>query len=151
MIGFASGALGSNEFGADTCLWAATGRAGGASTGVYQSLNLAEYVGDDAGAVAENRRRAVGLVGVGVDGLAVMEAVHDANVGVVSCGGVVAGLMLSSPPPRELPCSRWRLTACRSSSRMLEPGSSLRCTVGGVALVPESWLPPWRPCASSAR
>ena len=92
MIGFASGALGSNEFGADTCLWAATGRAGGASTGVYQSFNLAEYVGDDAGAVAENRRRVVGLVGVGVDGLAVMGAVHDANVGVVSGGGVVAGV-----------------------------------------------------------
>jgi len=73
-------------------MWAATGRDGGASTGVYQSLNLAEYVGDDAGAVAENRRRAAGLVGLDVDGLAVMGAVHGASVGVVSCGGVVAGV-----------------------------------------------------------
>ena len=92
MIAFASGALGSNELGAHTCLWAATGRAGGVSTGEYASLNLAEYVGDDPGAVAENRRRAVGLVGVGVDGLAVMGAVHGANVRVVSCGGVVPGV-----------------------------------------------------------
>ena len=92
MIAFASGTLGSSEPGADTCLWAATGRAGGLSTGVYESGNLAEYVGDDDWAVAENRRRAVGLVGVGVDCLAVMGSVHGASVGVVSSGGVVAGV-----------------------------------------------------------
>ncbi len=92
MIAFASGALGSSAPGAGTCRWAATGRAGGVSTGNFQSLNLAEYVGDDPGSVAENRRRAVGLVGVGEEGLAVMGAVHGASVGVVSCGGVVAGV-----------------------------------------------------------
>lgn len=34
-----------------------TTRAGGAGTGVYDSLNLAAHVGDDPGAVAENRTR----------------------------------------------------------------------------------------------
>jgi YfiH family protein len=33
------------------------GRAGGVSTGPFASFNLAEWVGDEAGAVAENRRR----------------------------------------------------------------------------------------------
>jgi len=92
VVAFASGVLGSNEPDTGTCRWAATGRAGGVSVGAYQSLNLAEYVGDEAGAVAENRRRAVGLVGLGADDLAVMGAVHSARVGVVSGVGAVAGV-----------------------------------------------------------
>jgi len=35
----------------------ATTRAGGVSVGAFESLNLGAHVGDDAGAVAENRRR----------------------------------------------------------------------------------------------
>jgi YfiH family protein len=88
----ASGALRESPDGPGTALWAATGRAGGSSTGAYRSLNLAEHVGDEAGAVDENRRRAAGLVGLGSPDLAVMGAIHGAAVGVVSAGGAVPGV-----------------------------------------------------------
>ncbi|MFZ4485159.1 MAG: polyphenol oxidase family protein [Candidatus Nanopelagicales bacterium] len=92
MTAIASGALGRNRDGPGTALWAATGRAGGSSTGAYRSLNLAEYVGDDARAVEENRRLTAGLVGLGAPDLAVMGAIHGAAVGVVSAGGAVPGV-----------------------------------------------------------
>lgn len=92
MFAIASGALGQNPDGSSTALWAATGRAGGSSIGAYRSLNLAEYVGDDAGAVAENRRRTAGLVGLESSDVAVMGATHGAAVGVVSAGGTVPGV-----------------------------------------------------------
>ena len=41
-----------------------TWRSGGASSGVYASLNLGSQVGDDDGAVAENRRRLVLTAGL---------------------------------------------------------------------------------------
>jgi YfiH family protein len=72
--------------------WAASGRAGGASVGAFESLNLAEYVGDEAWAVAENRRRAASLVGLGAEDLAVMGAVHAAEVALVAEGGSVDGV-----------------------------------------------------------
>ena len=72
--------------------WAATGRAGGASAGSFESLNLAEYVGDEVQAVAENRRRLAGLVGLGTEDLAVIGAVHGAAVGLVTEGGPVDGV-----------------------------------------------------------
>ena len=72
--------------------WAATGRAGGASAGAFESLNLAEYVGDEVQAVAENRRRLAGLVGLGTEDLAVMGAVHGAEVALVTEGGPVDGV-----------------------------------------------------------
>ncbi|MBZ0144380.1 MAG: laccase domain-containing protein, partial [Rhodocyclaceae bacterium] len=37
-----------------------TTRAGGVSRGPYAAMNLALHVGDDAAAVAENRRRPIG-------------------------------------------------------------------------------------------
>lgn len=40
----------------------ATTRQGGVSTGVYASLNLGDHVGDDAQAVAENRRRVAAVL-----------------------------------------------------------------------------------------
>jgi YfiH family protein len=42
----------------------ATTRAGGVSQGPYDSLNLGDHVGDDAAAVAENRRRIVARLGL---------------------------------------------------------------------------------------
>jgi polyphenol oxidase len=72
--------------------WAATGRAGGASAGSFESLNLAEYVGDEVQAVAENRRRLAGLVGLGTEDLAVMGAVHGAEVALVADAGPVEGV-----------------------------------------------------------
>ena len=43
-----------------------TTRHGGVSRGAYATLNLGEHVGDDPAAVAENRRRLAGSVGVPV-------------------------------------------------------------------------------------
>ncbi|MBR7744422.1 laccase domain-containing protein [Phycicoccus sp. BSK3Z-2] len=59
---------------------AVTGRAGGVSTGEKAGLNLARHVGDDPGAVAENRRRLAGAVGVPV---VYMDQCHGADVAVV--------------------------------------------------------------------
>ncbi len=42
-----------------------TTRVGGVSTGPYRSFNLADHVGDDPGAVVENRRRLGGAVAAG--------------------------------------------------------------------------------------
>ena len=89
MSALESGALGQST---GVATWAATGRAGGTSVGAYESLNLAEYVGDDDLAVAENRRRTAGLVGLGSTDLAVMGAVHGADVALVSEGGPVVGV-----------------------------------------------------------
>ena len=60
-----------------------TGRYGGASGGAFAELNLAEHVGDDARAVAENRRRVA--VHAGLDPVRVvwMDQVHGAGVTVV--------------------------------------------------------------------
>lgn len=87
-------AIESGELGhlAEGVSWSATGRPGGTSSGVFSSLNLAEYVGDEAAAVAENRRRAASLVGLGGGDLAVMGAVHGAEVALVTAGGSFKGV-----------------------------------------------------------
>jgi YfiH family protein len=72
--------------------WAATGRSGGVSSGVFASLNLAGYLGDDPSAVRANRARVAGLLGLPGDRLAVMDAVHGAEVGTVHGPGVVVGV-----------------------------------------------------------
>ena len=56
--------------------WVATGRSGGVSLPPFDSLNLADHVGDDPAAVAANRARCAHLAGT--DELAVMDAVHGA-------------------------------------------------------------------------
>ena len=63
-----------------------TTRAGGVSTGVFDSLNLAEHVGDDASAVRVNRDRLADLLGLP---LRLMRQVHGRDVRVVS--GASAG------------------------------------------------------------
>lgn len=54
-----------------------TSREGGVSNGPYASLNVSFAVGDDAGSVAENRRRVADLAGAPV---AYMSQVHGATV-----------------------------------------------------------------------
>ncbi len=73
-------------------MWAATGRAGGVSRPPYDSLNLADYVGDAHDDVATNRARLAGQVGARGDSYAVMAAVHGAEVAVVSRAGTVPGV-----------------------------------------------------------
>ena len=60
-----------------------TERAGGVSDGGWASLNLGLHVGDDADAVAENRRRAAAALGFGFDDLVCAEQVHGGNAAVV--------------------------------------------------------------------
>jgi YfiH family protein len=58
-----------------------TTRAGGRSAPPYDENNLATHVGDDPDAVAANRRRLAGQLGV--DGVRFMAQVHGADVAVV--------------------------------------------------------------------
>ncbi|HTO01936.1 MAG TPA: polyphenol oxidase family protein, partial [Microthrixaceae bacterium] len=66
-----------------------TTRGGGVSTGVYESLNLGLHVGDDPAAVIENRSRAAGAIGLGLDDLVFCKQSHGRaveHVGVADRG-----------------------------------------------------------------
>jgi polyphenol oxidase len=56
------------------------------SRGPYQSLNLAYGVGDDPGAVSENRLRLAGLLGAAPDALVEAEQVHGGRAAVLAAG-----------------------------------------------------------------
>lgn len=60
-----------------------TTRAGGRSSPPYDSFNLGDHVGDDPVAVAANRRRLAGELGLEPDRLVWMEQVHGRNVTTV--------------------------------------------------------------------
>lgn len=60
-----------------------TTRHGGVSTGSYASLNLGLHVGDDAGAVLENRRRAAAVLGADLHDLVFAAQVHGGAATVV--------------------------------------------------------------------
>lgn len=70
------------DSGGRTLTWAFTGRGGGVSTGFFESLNLAAYVGDEPSAVLTNRNRAAALVGLDADRLSVAQSVHGGEVAV---------------------------------------------------------------------
>lgn len=59
-----------------------TTRHGGVSAAPYDSLNLGDHVGDDPGAVTENRRRVAAALGVA--GLTIADQQHGAGVAVVT-------------------------------------------------------------------
>lgn len=61
-----------------------TGRAGGCSVGDWAGLDVAQHVGDDAGHVAENRRRLAGWAGAPV---VFARQVHGVRCAVVPAGG----------------------------------------------------------------
>jgi len=87
----ASGVVPPRSPGGRPASWAATGRSGGVSAAPYASLNLAGYVGDDPAAVAENLARAGALLAPGTP-VAVMDAVHGADVAEVTGPGRVPGV-----------------------------------------------------------
>jgi polyphenol oxidase len=60
-----------------------TTREGGVSKPPFDSFNLGDHVGDDPAAVAANRRRLAGAIGLPEDRLVWMEQVHGRTVGVV--------------------------------------------------------------------
>ncbi len=92
MFPIAAGVTGPRSPGGRPASWAATGRSGGTSPAPYASLNLAGYVGDSDAAVAENRRRLAGALGLPGERLVVMDSVHGADVAVVTAPGVVPGV-----------------------------------------------------------
>lgn len=57
-----------------------TDRNGGVSGGVYGSFNLGDHVGDDPAAVAANRERLAGLLGLPPERMVYMEQIHSPNV-----------------------------------------------------------------------
>jgi polyphenol oxidase len=63
--------------------WFVTDRAGGASTGPYEGLNLGLHVGDDERIVADNRARVAARAGVRPDALVFMDQVHGRDVAVI--------------------------------------------------------------------
>jgi purine-nucleoside/S-methyl-5'-thioadenosine phosphorylase / adenosine deaminase len=92
MFPIAAGVADPRSPGGRPASWAATGRSGGTSLAPYDSLNLAGYVDDDEAAVAENRRRLAGALGLPGERLVVMDSVHGADVAVVTGPGVVPGV-----------------------------------------------------------
>ena len=68
-----------------------TTRAGGVSTGAYESLNVALHVGDDPDAVVENRRRAAAALGADLGDLVFGAQVHRAVACVVTAGDAGRG------------------------------------------------------------
>jgi YfiH family protein len=60
-----------------------TARAGGVSSGPYQSLNMSFAVGDEPASVLENRHRAAAAFGVPLDDFVFAHQVHGAGVHVV--------------------------------------------------------------------
>ncbi|MFC7751933.1 peptidoglycan editing factor PgeF [Tsukamurella soli] len=61
-----------------------TTRAGGVSSGAYDSFNLGDHVGDDPRAVAANRARLEATIGVDAGHLVWMEQIHSRTVTVVT-------------------------------------------------------------------
>jgi YfiH family protein len=61
-----------------------TARGGGISVGAYASLNLSFAVGDEPGAVLENRRRVAAAIGVDLGDFVFSRQVHGAGVRVVT-------------------------------------------------------------------
>lgn len=74
-------------------VFAVTGRTGGVSSSPFDSLNLGDHVGDDPGAVAENRRRLAAGLGAPPERLIFMRQVHGCDVEVVQ------GPRAGEPPP----------------------------------------------------
>ncbi|MDL9944418.1 peptidoglycan editing factor PgeF [Gordonia sp. ABSL11-1] len=61
-----------------------TDRTGGVSAPPYDSFNLGDHVGDDPKAVADNRDRLAGQIGLPPDRVVWMEQIHSRNVTVVT-------------------------------------------------------------------
>ena len=92
MVSIAEGLELTSAPGGRPARWAATGRSGGASSPPFDSLNLADYVGDDPESVVVNRGRIAVAVGVDPARLSVMGAVHGADLAVVEGPGTVTGV-----------------------------------------------------------
>jgi YfiH family protein len=70
-----------------------TARAGGVSSGAYQSLNMSFTVGDERASVVENRRRAAAAFGAGLDDFVFARQVHGTGVRVVGASDRGSGTL----------------------------------------------------------
>jgi YfiH family protein len=70
-----------------------TARAGGVSSGAYQSLNMSLAVGDEPASVVENRRRAAAAFGAGLDDFVFARQVHGNGVRVVGAADRGSGTL----------------------------------------------------------
>ncbi len=70
-----------------------TTRGGGVSKPPYDQLNLGLHVGDDPGAVLENRRRLAAALGVEVPAFVFAQQVHGGEVRVVGTGDCARGAL----------------------------------------------------------
>jgi purine-nucleoside/S-methyl-5'-thioadenosine phosphorylase / adenosine deaminase len=71
-----------------------TARGGGTSVGAYESLNLSFAVGDEPGAVLENRRRVAWAIGADLGDFVFSRQVHGAGVRVVTAADRSAGAFM---------------------------------------------------------
>ena len=98
-------AIAQGSFGAQIH-WAFTDRTQGQSAAPYDSLNLAEHVGDDPLDVRANRMKVAALIGAHVDDVVSMDAVHGNAVAIVTSTSTspVAQVdaMVTSTPQRAL-------------------------------------------------
>jgi polyphenol oxidase len=76
-----------------------TSRAGGVSSGPYESLNLGLHVGDDPTRVLENRRRAASAIGLRLDDMVFCRQVHGREVAVVGDGDRGRGVRSADDAP----------------------------------------------------
>ena len=74
-----------------------TARGGGVSEGAYESLNVSFAVGDDPGAVLENRRRVAAAIGADLGEFVFSRQVHGSGVRVVTAGDRGAGAFAVDP------------------------------------------------------
>lgn len=92
MFSVAGGLIAPTAPGGRPVRWAATGRSGGVSLAPYDALNLASHVGDDPAAVLANRTLLAVELGLPASSVALMEAVHGAEVLLVDEAGTYPGV-----------------------------------------------------------
>jgi YfiH family protein len=92
MVSLAEGLVENSAPGGRPASWAATGRFGGVSAAPFDTLNLADYVGDAPSAVITNRGRVATALGVAPAAICGMRAVHGAELAVVDGPGTVDGV-----------------------------------------------------------
>ena len=100
-------------------------RHGGVSTGAYASLNLGDHVGDDPGAVLENRRRL--CAAIGEDRLTVADQQHGARVAVIEAALAGRGHDGAADARAAFPCTDAMVTGA--------PGVALATIVADCAPV----------------
>ena len=133
-----------------------TDRNGGASAVPFDSLNLAAQVGDDLGAVQENRARVASAAGFDLDGLRLAKQIHGADVLEVGMGsgsvvgeadvlttaedGVTIGILTADCTPVVV-AGRDRVAVAHAGWRGLVAGA-VEAAVDAVGEVRAAWVGP---------